>query len=158
VTHRLAVLVALVAALSALATPGLALGAGDLSLNDVEGDFMCVSCGVPLNIADSPQADRERALINMLIEQGRNRAQIRSEMVTQYGQTVLADPSGGGFAITSWLVPVIVVLGLLTALIVLLPRWRRRVAASAGTVAPAAGPALDPEEQRRLDDDLSRYR
>jgi hypothetical protein len=52
---------ALLVAFTALAAPAAALAAQPrTTLNDIEDEVMCVVCGVPLNIAESPQADRER--------------------------------------------------------------------------------------------------
>jgi cytochrome c-type biogenesis protein CcmH/NrfF len=149
----------LVALVAAVASPASA-ATPRTTLNDVEAEVMCVSCGVPLNIAESPQADRERAFINDLIDQGKTKEQIKAAMVAEYGQAVLADPSGGGFKIAVWLVPVLVVVFFLAAVVVLVPRWRRRQvdadAAAADDAAPV--PEIDSEDRRRLDEDLARYR
>ena len=53
---------------------------------------MCVTCKIPLELAQSPQADRERALIAELIGRGYDEAQIKHELVAQYGPSVLALP------------------------------------------------------------------
>lgn len=158
--RRLALLACALAAAVALALPSAAAAATpQTSLNDIEDEVMCVVCGVPLNIAESPQADRQRVLINELVAEGRSKDQIKAALVRQYGQAVLADPGGGGIATASWLVPVLIVAGLLGTAAVLAPRWRRRqrVAAAAGP-DEAAPPALDPDDARRLDEDLERFR
>ena len=66
---------------------------------------MCVTCKIPLNVAESPQADRERAFIRELIDEGRDEAQIKHALVGQYGTTVLALPPASGFDLTVYLVP-----------------------------------------------------
>ena len=87
---------------------------------------MCVTCKIPLNVAESPQADRERAFIRELIDEGRDEAQIKHALVGQYGTTVLALPPASGFDLTVYLVPAAVVAVLLALLATLLLRWRRR--------------------------------
>jgi cytochrome c-type biogenesis protein CcmH len=126
------------------------------SLTAVEGDLMCVVCHEPLAVAQSPQADSERAYIQMLILRGETRSQIDRNMVAQYGPSVLARPPARGFALSLYILPpALVALGLLI-LAITLPRWRRRAAARAsGGSAPAL--ALSPGEAQRLDDELGRY-
>ena len=75
------------------------------SLPDVEDEVMCTICGTLLAESDSPQADRERALIRKLIAQGEDKDQIKDALVAEYGPRVLATPSGHGFDLLAWLVP-----------------------------------------------------
>ena len=111
------------------------------SLPSIERQVMCVTCKIPLNVAESPQADRERAFIRELIDEGRDEAQIKHALVGQYGTTVLALPAGHGFDLTVYLVPAAVVAVLLALLAALLLRWRRAGRASrAATPTDRAGP------------------
>ncbi len=131
-------------------------GAGThTSLPVIERQVMCVTCKIPLDVAQSPQANRERAYIQGLIDQGQDEAQIKRSLVAQYGPTVLALPSAQGFDLTVYLVPLAVFLALLATLAVLLPRWRRHARAQAGSVLEA--PPLDPAATARLDADLARF-
>jgi cytochrome c-type biogenesis protein CcmH len=121
----------------------------------IERQVMCVTCKIPLNVAQSPQADRERAFIQSLIDNGRSEAQIKDALVGQYGRSALALPSDHGFDIAAYLVPLLAFLALVGALVVLLPKWRRHARAQV---------ALQPAEQKlsatdaaRLDADLSRF-
>ncbi len=116
---------------------------------------MCVTCKIPLMVADSPQADRERAFIEGLIAEGKDEAQIKHALVGQYGPSVLALPATHGFDLAAYLVPLAAVLVLLAMLAVLLPRWRRRARAQAAARAPA--PALGAADARRLEADLERF-
>jgi cytochrome c-type biogenesis protein CcmH len=124
------------------------------SLPAIERQVMCVTCKIPLNVAESPQADRERAFIQGLIAQGMSEAQIKRALVAQYGREVLALPSSGGFGVFAYIVPIAVVVGFIAALALLLPRWRRRQRASDRDGAPAA---LRPEDEARLDADMARF-
>ena len=92
------------------------------SLPAIERQVMCVTCKIPLNLAQSPQADRERALIGRLIAQGRSEAQIKRALVAQYGRAVLALPSASGFGVLAYAVPLAVV----TTVTVVTFRWTRR--------------------------------
>jgi cytochrome c-type biogenesis protein CcmH len=125
------------------------------SLPAIERQVMCVTCKIPLDVAQSPQADRERAFIQSLIDGGETEAQIKRALVGQYGSAVLALPSAHGFALAAYLVPLAAVLALLAALAVLLPRWRRHAPAPAGPDAPK--PALGSADAARLDADLARF-
>jgi cytochrome c-type biogenesis protein CcmH len=125
------------------------------SLPTIERQVMCVTCKIPLNVAQSPQADRERAFIQELIDQGRTEAQIKDALVNQYGATVLGLPRASGFDLTAYLVPLIVVLALLATLALLLPHWRRH--ARAQDARAAAPPALDAGDAARLEADLARF-
>jgi cytochrome c-type biogenesis protein CcmH len=130
-------------------------GAPRASLPAIEREVMCVTCKIPLNVAQSPQADRERAFIQALIDRGDDEAAIKHALVGQYGPTVLALPSDNGFDATAYLVPLAACVALLAALVVLLPRWRRRARAQALASGPA--PTLSAADAQRLDADLERF-
>ncbi len=142
----------------ALLAPGAALAAAPpprASLVDIEDEVMCVTCKIPLNIAEGPQPNREREFIRGLIAQGRTKAQIKTALVAEYGSNVLALPAGDGVGLTAYLVP----LGLLVlfgaGLVVLVPRWRSRTPPDAA--GADAAPALSSTDATRLDEDLARY-
>jgi cytochrome c-type biogenesis protein CcmH len=142
--------------LAAVAAPGsLASVAPRASLPTISRQVMCVSCKIPLDVADSPQADRERAFIESLIEQGQSEAQIKRALVAQYGPAVLGMPSTHGFDLAAYLVPAAVVLALMGTLALLLPRWRRHARAQAA--ARSAAPALSALDAARLDSDIARF-
>ncbi len=126
------------------------------SLTDVENDVMCVACHESLAVAQSPEADSERNYIRSLISQGETKAQIESNLVAQYGPSVLALPPAHGFNLTVYILPpAIVAIGIVT-LVITLPKWRRRTRAASRAPLPAGAP-LDPSDAKRLDDDLARY-
>ena len=130
------------------------------SFTDVEDEVMCVSCGVPLNIAESTQADDERAEIRALIAQGLTKQQVKDELVTTYGRRVIATPDSSGFGLAAYLVPLAVAIAVLSLLAVLLPRWRRARTDALHATAATNGHgtrALSPEDAQRLEEDLARY-
>jgi cytochrome c-type biogenesis protein CcmH len=149
-------LVALHAAVAAPAAAPPAAGA-KTTLPAVESQAMCVTCKIPLTVAQSPQADRERAFIQRLIDAGLTEAQIKQALVREYGPTVLALPSTHGFDLAVYLVPPCVVLALLGLLTLLLPRWRRRARAAPASGGAGSPPALSPSDKARLDADIARF-
>jgi cytochrome c-type biogenesis protein CcmH/NrfF len=142
-------------AAGALAAPVTSTAGTRPSLPAIERQVMCVSCKIPLNVAESQQADRERVFIRGLIGQGDSEAQIKRSLVAQYGPAVLGLPSTHGFDLAAYLVPLAVVIGLIALLAVLLARWRRR--ARAGHDPPDPTPSLDATDAERLDADLARF-
>ncbi len=149
-------------ALVAPALAGTAAGAAPrTTLPDVEDEVMCVVCGTPLNLAQAPQADRERAFIQRQIDRGLTKDQIKRRLEDQYGPSVLALPKDSGFDAAAYVVPVAVVGLALLALALTVPRWRRSRAARSetedeGSVAGAPEEPT-PAEARRLDEELARF-
>ncbi len=148
---------ALLAALAlamALPAPGSAAHPS-ASLNEIEGEVMCPICGELLELADSPQALREKAFISTLIAKGKNKTQIKAILVAQYGSEVLALPAASGFNLTAYLVPVVGFAIAAAALAVGVLRWRRNVDPP-GSDPPTEGGPSD-EDSERLNADLARY-
>lgn len=147
-------------ALAALAL-GLLTAAGAVAaptpkttVNDVEDEVMCPVCGTLLELADSPQARREKVFVAKLVAAGKSKAEVKDALVAQYGSDVLALPKASGFDLTAYLVPILAILLAAVAVAYSVLRWRR------GGDGPAAGEAPRPpggEEAERLDADLSRY-
>ncbi len=144
-------------ALTAVLTPAASQAATTprASLTQIENDVMCTSCHESLAVAQSPQAFSERAYIRGLIAQGLDKQQIETQLVAQYGPAVLAKPPAHGFSLVIYILPpVLLAIGIAT-LIFTLPKWRRRskLAAQAPLAQP---PPLDPDDERRLNEDLAR--
>lgn len=158
--RTLVVLAAMATAIAlALASTSTALAATPkTSVADVEHEVMCVACGVPLDIAESPQAEQERAYIRTLVAQGKTKQQIKDELVAQYGDRVLATPKDKGFGLAAYLVPIVIVLAALLAGLYFVPKWRQKRAAGADddAIGPNANDLTD-ADARRLEEDLARY-
>jgi len=152
-------LAALAALSLVLLAPASALAAAPKAdLVDIEDEVMCVTCKVPLNIAEGAQPDSERARIRELIAEGKTKEQIKRVLVVEYGEQVLALPDEGGFGLTAYAVPLALLAAVLAALALLVPRWRQRPAAGiANRGAGTGAPELSAEDAKRLDDDLGRY-
>jgi cytochrome c-type biogenesis protein CcmH len=142
-------------ALLALSAPALA-ATPQTTLTDIEAEVMCPICGTLLELAESPQSERERAFISRLIAEGRTKGEIKDELVAQYGDRVLALPQGSGFDLSAYLVPAIGFLLAAAAIAISIWRWRRRAGRSDGGDGPAPR-APSGEEAERLEADLARY-
>lgn len=146
----------LAAALSLLAFAAPAVAATpQTSINDVEDEVMCPICGTLLELAESPQAQRERVLVKRLIAEGKTKDEIKDALVAQYGRQVLALPGGSGFDLSAYLVPVITFVVAVVALAIGVRRWRRAAKRSDSGAADPEGP--QGEDAERLEADLARY-
>jgi cytochrome c-type biogenesis protein CcmH/NrfF len=153
--RRPAALVAVtIVAAALLASPSLgAAPAPQVSISEIEGEVMCPVCGTLLELADSPQAQREKAYVARLIAAGKTRSEIKDALVAQYGDSVLALPQESGFDLSAYLVPAIGFVLALGALALGVTRWRRR----AGTAREPPPPPPGEEDSKRLDADIGRY-
>jgi cytochrome c-type biogenesis protein CcmH/NrfF len=135
------------ALLVVVATPASALAAAcpRASVPDLEDEVMCLQCGVPLSVAeDAPSAKRERAFIQGLVDQCRSKGQIKTALVAQFGDKVLADPKSKA----TWLVPALGFAAAVLAVAFGAFRWRRR---------ERTGPSPAPADDSRLQADMDRY-
>jgi cytochrome c-type biogenesis protein CcmH len=151
---RKPVLAAVLVALSLAFAPA-ALSAGRASFTDIQNDMMCVACHEPLAVAQSQEAFSERSFIRLLIAQGLTKSQIEKQMVANYGAAVLAKPPASGFNLLIYVLPPVLLAVGIVALLVTIPRWRRRSRVAEATGVDPGLP-LDPTDARRLQDDLSR--
>ncbi len=143
-------------ALLALA-PAAGAATPQTSLSEIEGEVMCPVCGTLLELAEAPQALREKEFIKRLVIAGESKEQIKAALVAEYGEEVLALPEGDGFNLSAYVVPIIAFALAAIALGFGVWKWRR-AGGSAGPGPPAAaGPGPSNEDNRRLDEDLGRY-
>ena len=147
-----------VAAALVLAAPALASERRP-TLNELEGEVMCPICHTTLDQSNSAAAARIEAFIVRRIRAGDTKSEIKRELVDQFGPAILAEPPKHGFDLLAWLLPIVGILvgGIVLALAVW--RWSRRrepelVLAAGGVALPRP---IDPELERRLDDELARF-
>jgi cytochrome c-type biogenesis protein CcmH/NrfF len=152
---RRAVAIAVALSLAALASAAMA-AAPQTSVTEVEGEVMCPICGTLLELAESPQAQRERVLVKRLVAEGRSKAEVKEVLVAQYGKAVLALPEGSGFDLTAYLVPAVAFVLAAAALGLGVRRWRRAAGRAGPGDSPAAGGPRG-EDAERLEADLARY-
>ncbi|HLW93869.1 MAG TPA: cytochrome c-type biogenesis protein CcmH [Solirubrobacteraceae bacterium] len=151
---RVAVPLLAALALAAPAAPAFA-AIPKTSLHAIEVQVMCVTCGIPLQVAESPAADQERQFIQALVNQGKTATQIKQALVADFGSAVLDLPPDKGFNVLFYILPIVFVLAGLAILTILLPRWRRN-----RRPPPPAGPTgggVSQADAERLEQDLKRY-
>lgn len=147
------VLLALVAL--ALLPAGAVAAAPQTSLNELEGEVMCPVCGTLLELAESPQAKRQKVFIKRMVAAGASKEQIKDALVAEYGEEVLALPEGKGFNLSAYLVPIVAFVIAAIALACGIARWRRAGDPPGGDGPAPEGPSAADSE--RLDADLARY-
>jgi cytochrome c-type biogenesis protein CcmH len=125
------------------------------SVSEISSEVMCPVCGTLLELAEAPQAKRQKVFIARLVAEGRSKQQIKDALVVEYGEEVLAVPRGSGFDLSAYLVPIVAFLIAAVALAVGVLRWRRAGRSAAGEQPAPSGPSS--EDSERLDADLARY-
>ena len=120
------------------------------SVGDLEDEVQCLECGVPLQLAtESPQANRQRALIGRLVDSCASKDDIKERLVAEFGPRVLTTPDDEGFDLAAWVVPVVALVAGALAIGFTARRWRR-------SKRPAAEPKAAAGDSR-LDADIERY-
>jgi cytochrome c-type biogenesis protein CcmH len=128
------------------------------TLAELERELVCPTCKTTLQMSNAPVAERMRAFIRQRIAAGDTKSEIKDKLVAQFGESVLAAPPARGFNLLAWLVPIAGGLIAAVAVAVLALRWSRSRAAPAG--GPSAADSrrpLDPESERRVDEELARF-
>jgi cytochrome c-type biogenesis protein CcmH/NrfF len=121
---------------------------------------MCPVCaGETLAQSDSIPAQRIKAHLQERIRQGWTRSRIIDEEVDIWGTRILAAPRRHGFDLIAWVLPLAGILGAAGVIGVLAWRWSRRREEPEDLPGPWSlnGRPLDPELERRLDEELARF-
>jgi cytochrome c-type biogenesis protein CcmH len=128
------------------------------TLSELERELICPTCHETLAVSTSPIADRMRSYIRARIAAGDTKSEIKASLVDQFGEGVLAAPPKRGFNLLAWLLPLVGLTVAAGVLGVLVRRWSRGrdEPASAGPSGNGRAP-LDPELERRLDEELARF-
>jgi len=152
-------LIVVLAAGLALAAPALA-SERHPTLVDLENQLMCPVCaGETLAQSDSLPAQRIKAHLQQRIRQGWTRSQIIDEEVDIWSPRILAAPPRHGFDLLAWVLPLAGILGAAGVVGVLAWQWsrRREEPEDVPGVVSLNGRPLDPELERRLDEELARF-
>ena len=147
---------ALVAALAVLLLAAACGGESDEppTLAQLEKKFICPTCQTTLELSNAPIAERMREFIRERIAAGDSEKEIEKALVAQFGEAVLASPPKEGFNLLAWVLPLAGGAIAVAAVAVALRRWSRE---RAPATPAAAGPPLDPELERRVDEELARF-
>jgi cytochrome c-type biogenesis protein CcmH len=161
----------------ATAAPSPAAECPKTTLGDIEDEVMCPICGTPLALAtEAPQAQRERAYIQRLIDDCRSKEEVKRALVAQFGEQVLAlpgDEEEDDLAdVAAYAVPALAIMLGTAAITIAALRWRRRRTSFAlvdeGGDGREGGDAAGVREPRRprppsdaaearLESDIDRY-
>lgn len=150
-------LVAVLVAL-ALAAPALASEQHPTE-GELENQLVCPTCHLPLDESTSPVAQQMKAFIRRRIAAGATESEIIDELVgppNNLGVAVLGVPQTHGFDLLAWILP-FAGIGLGAAgLGGGAWYWSRNRPGESPSLA-SAGPPLDPELDRRVDEELARF-
>lgn len=147
---------ALAAALVALAAASCGGGGEEQpTLAQLEKKFICPTCKTTLELSNAPVADRMRDFIRQRLAVGDSEQEIEDALVAQFGEAVLASPPKEGFNLLVWVLPLVGGAVAVAAVALALRRWSRT--RPRGEPAPTTAPALDPDLERRVDDELRRF-
>jgi len=129
------------------------------TLNELENEVMCPVCNTTLAQSNSDAAKSIEREIQAKIAAGRTKSQIKDFLVQQYGESILAAPPKHGFNLLAWVLP-LAGIGV-AALILGLAAWgwtRGRGDPEPLAVQSSNGQGpIDPELDRRVDEELSRF-
>jgi cytochrome c-type biogenesis protein CcmH len=129
----------------------LSLPATALEWQDVAADLMSPACpGRTLLNCTSGQAEQWRELIRQKLAQGETKEQILRYFVGIRGEEILAAPPKRGFALTAWLLPILVIINGAAVIVVLARTWTRKNSAK-GESIPEADTIRLPEGKRAPD-------
>ncbi|MEI2701095.1 MAG: cytochrome c-type biogenesis protein CcmH [Baekduia sp.] len=142
---------------SCLLLASAAVPAAAVTAQEIERDVMCVTCGVPLQVAESPAADAQRREINRLVDAGLTKEQIEDRLVAIYGERVLAVPRDTGLSLTAIALPAGLVAATAIVLILAARRWRSGAGAADDAASEAPETDLDDAAAARVAADLARY-
>jgi cytochrome c-type biogenesis protein CcmH/NrfF len=147
------VLATFVFALAALAGEASRAAASEGWAYEMANELMSPYCpGRSIADCPSPQAQTLRMWLIVQEAAGRPRAEVESELVTRYGESILGAPRAKGIGLTAYLIPgAVVAAG--AALLTWFLRWQTRTAATPNPTAPSA--PLDPELERLVDEKLA---
>jgi cytochrome c-type biogenesis protein CcmH len=139
------------AAAVALVAVGAASAQDPPRAADLEAELVCPVCETTLDQSNAPVAERMKLYIRERIAAGDTEDEIKDALVAEFGPGVLAKPPGGGFGLLAWLLPLAGLVGGAIVIAVLVRTWSR------GRPASAPDEPLDPELERRVDEELARF-
>jgi cytochrome c-type biogenesis protein CcmH len=118
---------------------------------DLEAELVCPVCETTLDQSNAPVAERMKLFIRDRIAEGDTEQEIKEALVAEFGPGVLATPRKSGFGLLAWALPLAALAAGAATVAVLVRSWSRRRTPS----APES--PLDPELERRVDEELARF-
>jgi cytochrome c-type biogenesis protein CcmH len=127
---------------------------------EIEAEVICPTCQSTLDQSNAPIARRMKAFIARRIAAGDSKSEIESRLVDEFGQGVLASPPRSGFNLLAWVLPLAGLAAGAAVLGLLAWRWsrvREEEPPSGGDPSLNGHRPLEPELERRLDEELARF-
>ena len=104
----------------------LAISQSKINPNDIIHKLTC-QCGTCPHLAlyscSCGTAERMRIEVRDLVDKGMESNEIMARFISTYGERVLATPKAEGFYLSAWGMPILLVLGFGTLIIIALKRW-----------------------------------
>jgi cytochrome c-type biogenesis protein CcmH len=159
-TRRLVVALLAIAGVLAVVSPALG-SEEEPTLAELENEVYCPTCKSLLSLSNAPIAQRMRQFIREEIAAGATKSEIKDALVDQFGEAVLAAPPKKGFNLLVWVLPLVGIVLAGSVIAFLVVRWtrasREREAVPSGDPESNGRQTLDPELERRLDEELARF-
>jgi cytochrome c-type biogenesis protein CcmH len=127
--------------------------------SELEAELVCPTCHTTLDESDAPVARQMKVYIRRRIAQGATKSQIEGELVAQLGEGVLGVPRKHGFDLLAWVLPLGGIAIGAAAIGAAAWYWSRFRPGQSDEPfeRPPDEPPLDPELERRVDEELARF-
>lgn len=137
----------------------VAVSQSKTNADDVIHKLTC-QCGTCPNLAlyscSCGTAERMRTEVRDLIDKGMESNEIMARFISTYGERVMATPKAEGFYLTAWGMPILLILGFGTLIIIALKRWSSSSAEAAVANAPGKNKVIN-EYSDKLDSELDDF-
>ena len=125
------------------------------TLVELGGEVICPTCHTTLDQSNSLEAHRIELFISERIAAGDTKSEIKAKLVAQFGTAVLAAPPKRGFDLLAWWLPLGGILA--GGMILAIAAWRWSRIRDVGKEPVTAQVPLDPELERKLEEELARF-
>ena len=147
---------AIAVAIAALALAPAALACTPrASQASLETKLVCIECHTTLDESNSPFANELKVEVARRIKLCQSEQQILDAMVAEFGPGVLSTPQTHGFDLIAWILPLGGIALGAAALGFGARHWSR--SRTAASVESPQSSGLDPEDERRVDEELQRF-
>ena len=140
-------------------TPNLRANAGSKATpQEIEAGLTCL-CGCQQTVSGcnhlgcGSKAEMQ-AMAEKEVASGKDSAAILQDFVLKYGTKVLATPAPTGFNLTVWILPILGGIIGLSAVVMVVRRWRQAPAAAHAPQESAA--SIDPEAMAEVEEEMKR--
>ena len=132
--------------------------APNTTAQQIEGGLTC-QCGCQQTVSGcnhegcGSKAEMQ-AMAEKEVASGKDAAAILQDFVLKYGTKVLATPAPTGFNLTVWILPILGGILGLSAVVMMVRRWR--LAPAAPHTCPVSGAPIDPETMAEVEEEMKR--